>query len=183
MKCKFCNAEMLAGKDKCDYCGKYQHDFVNDTEEKNIQVEEQKSNGDIWKNVLFFIKVAIAVIIIVVAGYFILEYINTNNSFYGSWRCSNGQLNVVIEKKVFKVKNSSSGFIEADYMLEKEVKEDDNIRYYLDVSATKKLANGSDYVDSNETKFEILMENDNHNKMTLINKETNTSYICYIEKE
>ena len=26
MKCFFCNAEILDGKDKCDYCGRYQHE-------------------------------------------------------------------------------------------------------------------------------------------------------------
>ena len=38
MKCKFCGAELLVGKDKCDFCGKYQHDAEVDIFVENINM-------------------------------------------------------------------------------------------------------------------------------------------------
>ena len=186
MKCKFCGAELLVGKDKCDFCGKYQHDYVNNDEEKQDNNDlEQKKEHNIGKIILLFFKIAIVLGIILVAGYFILDYINNMEYIYGDWRCTNDQLvitNITIDKNNFKMKNNSNGYREASYILEKKVKEDDNTRYYLNVSASKRLANGLDYVDSDETKFELLMSDDNHNEYILTNTITGAEYKCYIEK-
>ena len=44
MKCVFCQGELLEGKDKCDYCGRYQHERVNPVQNQpvNNQVVPRK---------------------------------------------------------------------------------------------------------------------------------------------
>ena len=187
MKCVFCGSELPNGKDKCEYCGKFQHDFVKEGEVKQGAFEvEQKEPISIGKIILAFVKITFIVAIVSIAGYFVLYYLKNSTSFYGSWRCTteeNTITNITFEKKIVKIKSGSSGYIEADYMVEREVKEDDNLRFYLDVSSSKRLANGQGYVDSNETKFEIEMSTENDRELTLKNTDTGATYKCYIDKQ
>lgn len=187
MKCVFCGADIPNGKDKCEYCGKFQHDYSDSLQEKykEYEIEQKQNNNNAGKIIKTILKVIIVFVVIGVIGYFVLDYIYNMDYVYGSWHCTNEELvvtNITIEKKVIKMKNSSSGYREADYILERKVKEDDNMRYYINVSATKRLANGQDYVDANETKFELLMTEDNHNEFILTNTETNAVYKCYSDE-
>ena len=189
MKCKFCGAELLVGKDKCDFCGKYQHDAEVENKERmqetydqmtqNQQPNQQQKKINIF-SIIF--KAAIFIVVILAILYFALEYINSNRSFYGTWRCNNGQLTVTIDKTIFKTNYGSDGYREADYLLERETKDGDIYTYYLNVSSAKRLINGQEFTDSNETEYEIVMKTDNSKEFILKNKITSVDYTCYKEE-
>lgn len=177
MKCAFCGSEMLPGKDKCDYCGKYQHDANRPVEKEENNVEEKNIN--ICQVLWTIIKFIVVVAIISVGVYFLLNYLNSQKVFYGKWRCSNGQIEINIDKKIISMDYGTNGFIESEYILDSEVIEDNTTRYSLNVSPTKKLKNGDEYTDSNLTSFDIVIEKDIKDKMTLENTITKDNYICY----
>ena len=189
MKCKFCGAELLAGKDKCDFCGRFQHEADVENKERmqeeyDIMTQNQQANQQQKKiNILSIIAKAITfIVVILVVLYFALEYINSNRSFYGTWRCNDGQLTVTIDKKIFKTNYGSDGYREADYLLERETKDEENYTFYLNVSPTKRLINGQEFTDSDETEYEIVMKADNSKELILKNKVTSVDYTCYKEE-
>lgn len=180
MKCKFCGAEILPGKDKCDSCDKYQHevkvDLSENTQEKKDMILSKRAILKRKKKIISIIFTIIFLAIVVCAsGFFLIKYLENQYLFLGNWNCNKGSLILDIDDSTFKMNFDSSGYQEAEYAIDSK---NDN-KYDLNVSSVKKTINGGSFVDNSNTLFQIIFDSENHTKMTLINKTTDFEYTCY----
>ena len=180
MKCKFCGAGLLAGKDKCDSCGKYQHEMREDIvlkaqEEKNVILSKRAILKRKKKILSIIFTILFLSAIACVSGYFLMKYLNNQHPFLGNWNCNKGSLILDIDESTFKMNFDSSGYQEAEYVIDS--KSDNN--YNLNVSSVKKSINGTSFADNSNTLFQLILDSENNNKMILINKITNVEYTCY----
>ena len=179
MKCVFCQGELLEGKDKCDYCGRYQHEKVNPVQNQpvNNQLMPKRKLKKSEIGAMVF-KTILTVAVVAVAAYFIIQYINSRKDFYGEWSCNEGKLIVTITEKTFTTNYDGGNYGEADYTLDSEDKNDKTSKYVLTVSEIKKLINGQEYSDATDTKFVITIEEDKKDEFTLNNVVSNKTYKC-----
>ena len=182
MKCFFCNAEMLDGKDKCDYCGNYQHDYKNNDIINNSDINQKKSSKS--KIFIRLIESLIFIAIIVYGAFMLLKYLDNQKTFFGNWNCPDGDFYVVIDSSNFKMKFSSSVVETANYIIEEEKQSEDDVKtYFINVSASKTLNNGSTQTNKNNTKFQIIIDEKQSGTLQLKNLVTDTEYKCYRQKD
>lgn len=179
MKCFYCKAEMLEGKDKCDYCGKYQHEKTIDSEVLRNEEPKQKKKFD-PKVIIKIIEFIIGLAIIVVAGYYVFKYFEKEKSYFGEWNCNNGDFTLKLDSKSFIMDHGSRGYEEANYIIEEEKEnEDKSITILLDVSATKILINGGTQTNKSNTKFQLDLDDKSSTIMILKNLVKEEEYKCY----
>ena len=183
MKCVFCNAEMLEGKDRCDYCGNYQHDYKNnDNNIDNSNINQKKSSkGKIF---IRLIESVIFIAIIVFGAFMLLKYLGEQKTFFGNWNCPSGDFYVTIDSSQFKMKFSSGSVETANYIIEEEKENEEDVKtIILNVSASKTLSNGSTQTNKNNTKFQIVIDEKQSGTLILKNLVTDTEYKCYRQKD
>ena len=165
MKCFFCNAEMLEGKDKCDNCGNYQHNAGVNLEEKLKDFNNKKKRN--YKKAL--IDLGIFLLIVAVLAVVLMIVVNTlnNREFYGKWNCSNNQVKIEIDSKNLKIDYGNSSYLETTYKVDSEENEEDYNKYFI--TATK-------LTDSSTIKLELVMEKGKTMKLT--DTTTTSTYTC-----
>lgn len=179
MKCFFCDAEILDGKDKCDYCGRFQHE-KNTAQVLPVQNNQMNQPKKIKKSEIgaMIFKSIIVITLIAVCGYFIYKYLSSRKDFYGEWLCNNGDLVVTIDENHFITNYESGGYEKADYTLIKEEKSEISTKYYLNVSDVKTLINGQQRENTYDTSFEIVIEESKKDEFILSNRTTDKVYSC-----
>lgn len=179
MKCKFCEADLLPGKDKCDYCGKYQHEIEVKKEESKDGNKSESVESILRKKRKIFAIISIILLVAIigfVAWHFITQYLDNQYPFFGLWKCDNGKLELDISSESFKMNFDASGYQEAEFIIKTERNKE---TYNLNVSPVKKTINGGTFVDDSNTSFQVNMDKDNSLKMVLKNLTTNKEYTCY----
>ena len=168
MKCLYCGAELLIGKDKCDKCGNYQHNAGKNNKNEESQLDKTKSS----KKTIIYYGFGLIVLVIAVLVMFVVVNKLDEKEFYGDWHCPNDKISIKIDSKKIIKEDEQSRKEEIEYKLDSTEQKNstDNIYYIKEVKS----------LSTEDPKF-IITINSNEKDM-MVFQEEELKYKCYRNK-
>lgn len=150
--------------------------FLGDNMDKN-ELKQKKGN----KKLLIILFCIFFFLIIAVIIFFLLNN-NEDDLYYGKWKC-NDEILIEIDKNKFNMDYiSKDTSIEATYVVDEKENSEGYRKYTLNVSAVKRIINGTKYTDPYTTQYQIVMRDDEKDSFALMNTISYSIYSCERKK-